>query len=160
MNEILELIGGLKQHCAGQTLTLRGVPVKADDIITQLEAVAAALAAVPPARSALADKVKVVNDLLPAANAQMVVVHEYVQLMFGNSSTTLGDFGLAPRAKGKKSIAVKAGAIEKSAATREARHTMGSKQKAQIHGAASAEPEPTAPAAPTPAWPVTALKQS
>ncbi len=47
----------------------------------------------------------------------------------------LVDFGMSvPKAKGKKTAQVKADAVTKALATREARHTMGKKQKLAIKG--------------------------
>jgi hypothetical protein len=51
-----------------------------------------------------------------------------------SATETLADFGWSPRKSTSKTIATKAGAVAKTAATRTARHTMGSKQKAQVTG--------------------------
>jgi hypothetical protein len=53
----------------------------------------------------------------------------------------LGEFAMTPAKKAGKTVAVKQEAIEKSLATRVARHTSGSKQKAKIHGELPPAPE-------------------
>ncbi len=87
-----------------------------------------------------------------------------VQSMFSESPDTLATFGLTAPKVATKTVATKSSAVAKSKATRAARHTMGPKQKAAIHGtpaSASSDspvspgPAPqaitTTPAAPAPA---------
>jgi len=66
----------------------------------------------------------------------------------GDASTAYASLGFAPRAARKPSVATKAVAIAKGAATRVARHTLGPSEKAKIHGTIP-EPAP-APAPVTP----------
>jgi hypothetical protein len=75
----------------------------------------------------------------------------------GGSIDTLADFGLKPRkTRTPRTPEQKAASVAKSLATRAARHTMGSKQKAKVTGAAPhaapvTAPSPTtAPSAPKP----------
>ena len=51
----------------------------------------------------------------------------------------------------KKTVATKAEAIQKTDATREARHTMGPKQKAQIKGTVTPQPSQGGSVGPAPA---------
>jgi hypothetical protein len=71
-----------------------------------------------------------------------------VQGMFSESPDTLAAFGLQPIKVGTRTVATKATAVDKTLATREARHTMGTKQKKNIHGTPPSAT--TAPAAPEP----------
>jgi len=57
-----------------------------------------------------------------------------IQGMFTQSPDTLAAFGLKAPQAGKKTVATKAQALVKSEATRQARHTMGKRQKGQIKG--------------------------
>jgi hypothetical protein len=50
------------------------------------------------------------------------------------SAKQLAEFSLKPDKKPKKTVEVKAKAAEKAKATREARHTMGSRQKKKVRG--------------------------
>jgi hypothetical protein len=52
-----------------------------------------------------------------------------VQGMFSESPDTLAVFGLQPIKVGTTTVATKAAAVEKTLATRKARHTMGKNQK-------------------------------
>jgi hypothetical protein len=84
--------------------------------------------------------------------------------MFAQSPDVLATFGLTPPKVATRSVETKTGAVAKAKATRAARHTLGPKQKAKIHGAVtdpagstpSPEPTPTTPqagSAPSPAVP-------
>jgi hypothetical protein len=72
----------------------------------------------------------------------------YVTAQFGDTqdaSSTLADFGYAPRKVAERPVAAKSEAAAKVRATRTARHTMGKNQKKAVKGTAGV------PAAPAPA---------
>jgi hypothetical protein len=54
---------------------------------------------------------------------------------FGEQSAIYADFGYAPPRPGKKTAATKAAAVVKTKATREARHTMGPRQRLSVKAA-------------------------
>jgi hypothetical protein len=64
----------------------------------------------------------------------------YVQATYGKSSQTVAAFGYKPAEAPVKSAETKAAAVVKLRATRSARHTMGSKQRQSIKGAAPSSP--------------------
>jgi hypothetical protein len=66
----------------------------------------------------------------PVTNA----VRRIVQGMFAQSPAILADFGLTPLKAGTRTVETKSAALVKAKATRAARHTMGSKQRAKIMG--------------------------
>jgi hypothetical protein len=58
-----------------------------------------------------------------------------VLLQYGSNPAVLSEFGLVPKKQpGPKDVATKQAALIQAQATREARHTMGSRQKAKIKG--------------------------
>jgi hypothetical protein len=67
-----------------------------------------------------------------------------VQARFGTNSPQVQSFGFSQNKRPKTPAATKAAAVEKSKATRQARHTMGPKQKAPIKGTSPSE-TPTQP---------------
>jgi hypothetical protein len=73
---------------------------------------------------------------------------------FGDTSAKFQDLGFTPAKPRKTTVAAKAEGIEKSHATREARGTKGSRQKAAIHGTVAATSAPVASSA-APATPAT-----
>jgi hypothetical protein len=68
-----------------------------------------------------------------------------VAAAFGEESKAYAEFGFAPRKTTDKSAETKALAVEKLRATRAARHTMGSRQKAAVHGDVSDASNATTP---------------
>jgi hypothetical protein len=107
-----------------------------------------AMAAVTAAELALADaraKAKA-----PAA-ARMQFDHGFkraIEGAYGNSPVTMGDFGIVVATPKAPSTAVKAAAVAKAQVTRELRHTMGKKQKADITAASATPTAPSSGAAP------------
>jgi hypothetical protein len=66
----------------------------------------------------------------------------YLQGRFGKTNTQLQSFGFTPNKVPLKTVLAKATGVAKAAATRVARHTLGKKQKAAIHGAVPESPAP------------------
>ena len=93
----------------------------------------------------LATAIKAERKLMAATTR---VVRATAVTNLGQNSTSFASLGFAPRAAKKPTPAVKVVAIAKGAATREARHTAGPREKAKIHGTVP-EPAP-APAPVTP----------
>ena len=174
-----KLSAGLIKHAPTlSSFTIAGTVVKTVDVITVLQSRQNTAKAVEPARSVWQAAVAADRNERAQSKALLSGVKQALQVMFAGSTETLADFGLAPRKARVVLPAVKVAAAAKAKATREARHTMGTKQKAQVKGAldgvnlvvtaqpsptaspaATASPTPTAPAAgPGPSAPVTSNK--
>lgn len=84
-------------------------------------------------------------------------MQQYVASRYGADSLKMAEFGFTPVKARKTTVRTKAGALDKAAATRLARHTMGKKEKLAIHGtpaattAGSSTAAVTTPAVTTPA---------
>jgi hypothetical protein len=87
-----------------------------------------------------------------------------VKAAFGSSPDVLGDFGIAPKPRAQVTANAMVVANAKRAATRAARHTMGSKQRKAITGVVpdvivvptkASSPAVTAPAPSSPTTPAT-----
>jgi hypothetical protein len=61
-------------------------------------------------------------------------LENYVRALWGNSATVLGEFAYEQVKEPKKTTKAKAEAAAKAKATREARHTMGKRQKKSVTG--------------------------
>jgi hypothetical protein len=77
------------------------------------------------------------------------LVLKLLELQLGDESPVLAQLGFT-KVVPTPTVAAKSAALDKSKATREARHTMGSKQKAAIKGVVVATTAPSAAAATTP----------
>jgi hypothetical protein len=148
--EIMQMIAGLQKYFAGQTLVLAGESVKVDDLIKEFTAFAAQLNSANAAHLAWLAQVKALDETTDTEiNPRFVTLHRFLEGRFGMASASLGDFGMKPRKARARTAAQKAATAQKSAATRTARHTLGPRQKAAIHGTAAAPaPAPTEPEAP------------
>jgi hypothetical protein len=90
--------------------------------------------AVLDANAQRAEAVKADKDKRAQTGPVTKAFKRMVQGMFAQSPTVLADFGLTPAKVVTKSVATKTVAVAKAKATRAARHTMGSRQRAQIMG--------------------------
>jgi hypothetical protein len=143
------LATGLRQHLSGQLLLLAGKSVKADDLVSQLDGYVAQLAATFASEATWHAQVLATRTMEDSQiNPQVSALETYLLSLYGPTSPTLSDFGLTPRKARARTVKSKAEALDKSAATRVARHTLGPRQKASIHGAVPPESSPPAASSP------------
>jgi hypothetical protein len=156
-----KLIDGLNKHGSGiPSLMIGGTSHTTAAIVAVLqERIDSAKTAVA-GRASWQTMVKADRDERAKTKAFVSGLRQALQVAFAGSIDTLADFGLKPRkARAPRTPEQKAAAAAKAKATRAARHTMGSKQKAKVKGAAPQAvpppaPSPTAaPGAPKPAEP-------
>jgi hypothetical protein len=172
-----KLIDGLNKHAQTiPSLMIGGTSYKTADIIGILQARIAVAKTPVLSRASWQTDVKADRDERAKTKAFVSGLRQALQVAFAGAIDTLADFGLKPRkTRASRTPEEKAAATAKARATRAARHTMGSKQKAKVKGAApQAAPAPapspspiaapTAPKAaeptPTGAAPVTTPRQS
>jgi hypothetical protein len=131
------------------SLVLAGTTYTPAQIIALLQAFATALQALIALHAELSSGVLSVRGQQKQINKILLALQTYVDNLFGGDPSKLADFGFKPKKVGVVSTSTRAEAVAKAKATREARHTMGKKQKAAITGESPA-PAPTAapPAAP------------
>lgn len=89
------------------------------------------------------------------SEAAILAVKAYFAAVYGTGSAEYAALGFPTRTRRAPSVPTRATALAKSHATRSARHTMGSRQRAAIHGAATTTPasEPASAATPSSADP-------
>ena len=152
-----KLIDGLNKHQAiVPSVLIAGAPIKTVDVIATLQARLATANAAQSTRATWLNAVKADRDERAKTKTLLLALRQALQLMFSGSIDTLADFGLAPRKARVITPEKKAAAALKAKATREARHTMGKKQKSTIKGtvpqtAPATPPAATPPTVPTPA---------
>jgi hypothetical protein len=89
------------------------------------------------ARAQWLNTVNVMRDTDSKTDPVLRAIRTQVQSQYAeatNADTVLADFGYSPRKKVTKTVETKSTAVAKSLATRAARHTMGSRQKAKVVG--------------------------
>ena len=143
-----KIIAGVSKHIT-KNIVLNGASVSPKDIMNALQSVMSAEDFCDELRARLSEAVKAANTAERSSKELKASLKQYVFAHFGGSSPVLGDFGYSPRKVAQKSVAEKYLTVEKQLATRAARHTMGSQQKASIHGQVEA-PAPQQPNGATP----------
>jgi hypothetical protein len=153
-NRILEtaadqhVIDGLNDPTSAiTTLMIASVPVATKDIVSTFQSRIDARKAVETARTAWQTTVQADRDVTAKTKDFVSTVKASLLTAFAGNADALMKFGLTGRQKPAKKLDIKVVAVAKAKATRVARHTMGSKQKAAIKGTV----DTTAPAIPVPA---------
>jgi hypothetical protein len=129
------LIAGLKKH--EQSLApfvIAGKSYTAAQVIAAVQSRIDASQAVTPAKAAWQAAVKADRDARTGGQALLAGVRQTLLTVYAGSVDTLADFGLVGRKPRAISPETQVAAAQKAKATRAARHTMGKKQKAAIHG--------------------------
>jgi hypothetical protein len=144
------LSAGLRQHLSGQLLTLAGQSVKVEDVLDELDGYVGQLNTTDAAHANWLAEVKATQVLEDGKiNPRVAALENYLRSLYGASSQTLDSFGMTPRKVRARTVRAKAESAAKSAATRVARHTLGPRQKAAIHGVVAPPSETAPPATPS-----------
>jgi hypothetical protein len=147
-----KILAGVSKHIT-KNIVLNGASVSPKDLTIALQSVMTAEDACDDLRMKLSEAVKSQRAAEKSTKVLKASLKQYVIAHFGDSNPAITDFGYTPRKVAQKTVAEKYLTVEKQLATRAARHTMGSQQKAAIHGQVDApapQPQPAA-AAPAPA---------
>jgi hypothetical protein len=165
-----KLIDGLTKHAATlPSIVIAGTSTTTAAIVAKLQARIAAISTVQTTRATWRAAVQAERTEVAATKAFVSAVRQALLVAFTGQVDVLADFGLTPRAKHVATPAENLVRAAKSKATRAARHTMGSKQKAEVKGTgtpvvsvttapvavAPVAPATVAPVAPRPIAPVT-----
>ncbi len=129
------LIAGTQKHTPTGQLTFGGATYEVAALVQLLQNLDSAITASDMARAKWNDALKSKQDEQAKVGPVIQAYQKYLDSLLGNAPSTLADYGLAPR-KVRASLTVeqKAAAVAKGAATRAARHTMGTVQKKGIKG--------------------------
>jgi hypothetical protein len=146
-----QLVAGTKKHFSTvSSLTFGNSTVTPAQIEASLQTLIDLRSAVDDAKAVAKAKIAAEAAQAPSLRSQMVAFVTFVKATFGDSPDVLADFGLKPKkVRTPLTISQLAAAAAKRAATRAARHTMGTKQKQAVKGTITTIVTP--PAAPAPA---------
>jgi hypothetical protein len=130
-----QLIAGTAKHLGtGTQVTFLGGSYTAADLTTRLQQVVGAQSDVDTAKAATKVKLAARKTVMASARPFMGAYRTYIKAIYGNQPDVLADFGVNPKARTPQTVAVKAAAAAKRAATRTARGTKGTAQKKAIKG--------------------------
>ncbi len=135
LNNDQKMAAGLRSELSTVGQLPIGKSTMTPEAIAQVfdERVAATLA-VQAAAAAYRTAVKANRDTRARTATFVNAARQIVTGMFVESPDALAKFGLAPRRTGKRSTTATTIAVLKNKATREARHTLGKRQKEKIKG--------------------------
>jgi hypothetical protein len=162
-NQYRQAIVGLQKEIPPTAnLVFDGVPHAPADITKALQAVVDAADATTVATAGFHKAVAAEKAAVDTADPTYRALKAYVVNQYKTSPDVLAGFGFTLPSRQVPSAATVAGAVEKRAATRAARHTLGKRQKANIKGTVSTAPatSPTTAPAPVSPAPVVALPKS
>ena len=132
---------GVSKHIT-KNIVLNGTSLSPKDINGVLQSTMSAEDVCDALRMQLAEAVKAAKAAEKSSKVLKAALKQYVLSHFGESNPAIVDFGYSPRKVAQKTVAEKYLTVEKQLATRAARHTMGSQQKAAIHGQVEAPAQP------------------
>ncbi len=138
------LIAGTRKHFSNESLSFEGAAFVPATLVRDLQALIDAIdAAKAKWEHALQSMKGVEATMVPV----LLGYRRYVVNRFGNAPSTLEDFGIARKGRLPLTAEQKAAAALKRDATRKARHTMGTRQRAQVK-APAVPPLPVTPPKP------------
>jgi hypothetical protein len=148
LNALKEYAGNGKNK---GTIGMNGEDRKVSDVIAIYQGCLDSRAALAKSRTQVKTALAAKTNAEQARVAADQALSAWVITKFGAGSQEALDFGFAPRKKASLTSTDKAKAAAQAKATREARHTMGKKQKKSIKGTVIAPTAPADPATNTPA---------
>ena len=132
---VRSLIAGTQKHTPTGPLTFGGATYDATSLVQTLQSLGNAIAASDAAKAKWNDALKVMQDEQAKVAPVIRDYQSYIVSLLGNAPSTLAEYGLAPRkVRTPLTVEQKAAAAAKGAATRAARHTMGTVQKKRVKG--------------------------
>jgi hypothetical protein len=147
----IKLASGSQAHLPGTgTLKIDGTDYTVPQIVQRLDNRVAVLDKATAAHAELKSAVTIEKMDRPAFKQFVTSLTSIVTGMYRNDPKTLADFDIALHKSTKPKVSVKNAAVEKSLATRAARHTMGKVQKKDIKGTPPATTTAPATSAPAP----------
>jgi hypothetical protein len=137
---IENVMEGLRTHFLKKTVLLNGASWKVDALIKRLDGQVALLHASDAAHTSWRQAVLAQRNDAADARRLLRAVEAMVTAAFGSDSHAYADFGYTPPKIAKRSAETTLAAVVKMKATRQARHTMGRKQRQSIRGTPASEP--------------------
>ena len=133
-NQLRTLATGITTVPVADPWVLDGVSYTKAELAQLLQGSITATDAATTAQAAATQAVKTASTQRTQARQLRTLVLTLLELQLGKTSPVLAQLGFT-KAPTTPTVAAKSQALEKSKATREARHTMGAKQKAKVTGA-------------------------
>ena len=128
------LAGTQKDIPATAMVAVDGVQMKQSDIVAKLQGYIQLFEQADAAKAAFGQSTKPLQDARSEISQFMLVYAQALRQFLGRSSPLLGDFGIAVSQRKVPSVETLTLAKAKRQQTRDARKTMGNRQKQQVKG--------------------------
>jgi hypothetical protein len=130
-----QLAAGATKHFSSTTpVAFGGSSYTLSQVTSNLQKLVDLRSSVNAAKAAATEALSVEAAQAPALVAFERQLRAFVKATYSHSPATLADFGITSKSRTALTVGAKTAAVAKSAATRAARHTMGSKQKLEVKG--------------------------
>jgi hypothetical protein len=133
----LKMAEGITKHFQKKSsFTLSGEKYTSDELLSLLQARTDAARSAETARVAWLNAAAALQEKFTKTDPVIASLTQQLQSTFSPTSNELADFGIAPRkTRAALTAEQKFEAVKKLRATREARHTLGKKQRQEVKGA-------------------------
>jgi hypothetical protein len=143
------VVGGLARLLPDASVPIAGKLIGSKELQARVKAHADILNALRDAHAKVSELVALDQSMRGEMAQLLMGIRNQVSALYGEESAAFASFGFKARKTPQRTPKSKVVAAEKSLATRAARHTMGKRQRSQIHGTVPAAPDaPTANGAP------------
>jgi hypothetical protein len=136
------IVSNLPTVLGDASIPISGKIMTAAQTVAVIQGHLDATAHVANLRAQLKAAIQAEHALRATIKAAAICVRGYVAAAHGEQSEQYASLGFEPRKPAQKSAKTKAQAVDKLLATRAARHTMGTQQRAKIFGELPAAPAP------------------
>ncbi len=144
-----QTIDWLKTLAPNTKLTLNGKPLTPPRVIQAFKSVLITLNEVDAAHANYRTTLDRWHQVQIASRPLFFSVQDLARAMYGKSSPMLAQAGFRSSGRQRQSVETKAQALERSRATRQARHTMGARQRDLVKGIPEATIHSSPAAVPT-----------
>jgi hypothetical protein len=136
--QLRALVAGTQKHTPNQSIKIGGVTYTEAEVVQMLQDLAGAVAQVDATRAAWKDALKAMRDAKAKVGPFIKAYRSWILATNGDAPAVLGDYGIELKARTPPDAVTVAEAVDKRAATRKARGTLGPKARLAIKG----EPNP------------------
>jgi hypothetical protein len=126
------IVSNLPAVLGNAGIPISGTIMNAKQTVALVQSHLDATAHVADLRAELKAAIHAADALRATIKAAVICIRGYVAALYGEHSTQYASLGFEPRKPPHKSAKTTAEAVDKSLATRAARHTMGKRQRAKI----------------------------
>jgi hypothetical protein len=131
----LKMAEGITKHFHKKaSFTLSGETYTSDELLSVLQARTDATHAAQTARVAWLNAAAALQEQLAKTDPVLASLQQQLLSTYSPTANELADFGIAPRKRPMLTSEQRVEAVQKRRATRQARHTMGKKQRLDVKG--------------------------